>query len=77
MDSLETICLGQLGRGQVAVVEELRGCPKSCERLAAMGFCAGALVRMLCPGSPCAVQVGECRLTLRGAHLENIQVCLI
>jgi Fe2+ transport system protein FeoA len=76
MDAVETpMCLGQLARGQFAVVENLLGCPENCERLAAMGFCAGALIRMVCPGSPCAVQVGQCRLTLRGSHLDAIQVC--
>lgn len=66
-----------LRRGQCAVVEELCGSPEDCARLAAMGFCCGALVEVVAPGSPCAVKVGESRIVLRGSHTKAIQVAVI
>jgi len=59
---------------QDAIVEELCGSTEICERLGALGFCTGALVRVLQPGKPCAVQVGDARVVLRGEHLEAIRV---
>ncbi len=63
--------------GDCAVIEEVRACEAECHRLASMGFGVGCLVRMLMPGSPCAVQVGDCRVMLRGEHLDAIHVSLI
>ena len=39
-----------------------------------MGFACGALIRMITDGSPCAVQVGESRVMLRGSHTETVRV---
>lgn len=69
-----TMPLHRLGRGQVGVVEHVCGSSDDCARLASMGLCCGALIQMLVPGAPCAVQVGETRLMLRGDHCDAIKV---
>ena len=66
--------LAHLAKGQTAVIEEVQGKAEELNRLHSMGFCAGTLVRMLCPGRCCAVQVGDCRVVLRGKELSNILV---
>lgn len=71
------VALHQLARGQSGVIEELCGAHCLCERLAAMGLCVGATVRMLsAPGSACAVQVGTSRVVLRGHPLEAVRVAV-
>lgn len=76
MRAIETplLSLHSLKQGESAVVEHVCASAEECSRLAAMGFCCGALIRMLAPGSPCAVQVGETRVMLRGCHTESIKV---
>jgi Fe2+ transport system protein FeoA len=75
MNTLETaLSLKALKQGQSAVIEHVCASADECSRLAAMGFCCGALVHMLAPGSPCAVQVGETRVMLRGSHTDAIKV---
>lgn len=68
------LSLPQLANGEVAIVEEIAGEPEMACRLASMGLCPGALVRMVMPGCPCAVQVGESRLMLRGEDLCAIRI---
>lgn len=75
MQTFQPTCLRTLRAGQLAVVEELCGCDDECQQLASMGFCAGALIRMITDGSPCAVQVGESRVMLRGSHTDAVRVC--
>ncbi|MCY2946565.1 MAG: FeoA family protein [Gemmataceae bacterium] len=43
-------------------------------RLGEMGVAVGCRLRLLQPGSPCLFQIGECRLSLRGACCEGIMV---
>ena len=43
-------------------------------RMAELGVRAGCRLRVLQPGSPCLLQVGGCRLCLRGECLMQILV---
>ena len=70
----ENLPLSSLRRGQTAVVEEISGDSGEIEKLCTMGLCVGSLVRVLCAGRCCAVQVGETRMMLRCDQLKNILV---
>lgn len=74
MSMIECPSLSAMRAGDMAVVEEVCGCSQDCQRLAAMGLCCGALVRMLSPGNPCAIQVGDARVVIRGDHSEAVRV---
>jgi ferrous iron transport protein A len=43
-------------------------------RLAEMGVGVGSRLKMLRGGSPCLIQVGECRLSLRGDDAMQVMV---
>lgn len=79
MELLEKLLpLARLKSGQTAVVEDVCcGNPDDNHRLASMGFRCGALVCMVAAGCPCAVQVGETRIMLRGSHTEAIRVSVL
>lgn len=66
--------LSRLLPGQEAEVVELPDLGEESQRLADLGVDAGARVRMLVKGSPFALQVGGCRLMLRGSHFDAIPV---
>jgi ferrous iron transport protein A len=51
--------------GEWAEVAEVAGEPGWVGRLAEMGVRAGSRLRVLQPGSPCLLQVGGARLSLR------------
>lgn len=70
----ESIPLRHLQKGQTAVIEEIAGSTQEVARLTAMGFIAGAVVRMLCPGCACALQLGDSRMVMRGDSLGAIRV---
>jgi ferrous iron transport protein A len=61
-----------LSDGQWADVAEVSGEPHWIRRLAELGVAIGSRLRVLQPGSPCIVQVGQARLSLRGE--ESLQV---
>ena len=69
--------LSTLKKGECAVIEDICGSEEECARLSAMGFCCGTFVRMLAPGTPCALVVGETRVVLRGEQTTAIQVSII
>ncbi len=52
--------------GEWAEVEEVTGEPGIICRMAELGLRAGCRLRMLQAGSPCLLDVGGCRLSLRG-----------
>jgi Fe2+ transport system protein FeoA len=52
--------------GEWAEVCDISGEPAWVGRLAELGIRVGALIQMLCAGSPCLLQVGGGRLSLRG-----------
>ena len=63
-----------LDAGEWADVAEVRGDACWVSRMAEMGLSIGSRLRILQPGSPCLLQVGDSRLSLRGAGLTQILV---
>ncbi len=66
--------LDLLDRNVWADVAEVTGEQRWVCRLAELGLRSGCRLRMLQPGSPCLLQVGECRLCLRGEDAAQILV---
>lgn len=66
--------LESLRPGEWAEVCDVAGEPGWVRRLAEMGVRVGCRVRMLRGGSPCLIQVGEGRLSLRGDHTWQVFV---
>ena len=66
--------LESLQAGEWADVEDVSGEPSWVCRMAELGVRAGCRLQVLQPGSPCLLQVGGCRLCLRGACLMQILV---
>lgn len=64
--SQELLPLDMLRSGQWADVAEVCGEPAMIGRMAELGVRAGSRLRVLQPGVPCLLQVGEARLSLRG-----------
>lgn len=63
-----------LGSGESAIVEDVHGDPSWVGRMAELGVRHGCRLQMLQPGSPCLLQVGGCRLCLRGEESMRIFV---
>ena len=63
-----------LGAGEWADVAEVTGEAGWIRRMAEMGLGIGSRLRILQPGSPCLLQVGESRLSLRGDCAMQILV---
>jgi Fe2+ transport system protein FeoA len=63
-----------LGCGEWADVAEVTGEPCWVGRLAEMGIRSGCRLCVLQPGSPCLLQIGGCRLSLRGECAMQILV---
>jgi len=57
--------LDSLRSGEWAEVAEVLGEPRWVGRLAELGLGTGSRVKLLQPGSPCLLEVGGCRLSLR------------
>jgi ferrous iron transport protein A len=66
--------LEMLQAGQWADVEDVSGEPEWVGRMAELGVRNGCRLQVLQPGSPCMLQVGGCRLCLRGECLMQILV---
>ena len=66
--------LEYLHAGEWADVAAVSGEPGWVTRLAEMGVRIGCRLRVLQSGSPCLLQVGGCRLCLRGECLMQILV---
>jgi ferrous iron transport protein A len=66
--------LDLLNSGEWADVAEVTGEANWVCRLAELGVRSGCRLCMLRQGSPCLLQVGGCRLSLRGESLMNILV---
>ena len=66
--------LESLRVGDRAEVAEVTGEPRCVGRLAELGVRAGTVVRVLQPGSPCLLEVGGCRLSLRSDCAVHILV---
>ena len=63
-----------LNTGEWADIAEVTGEPCWVTRLAELGVRCGCRLRVLQAGSPCLLQIGESRLSLRGACLMQILV---
>ena len=63
-----------LGCGEWADVADVTGEPGWVGRLAELGVRIGCRLRMLRPGSPCLLDVGGCRLCLRGDWAAQVLV---
>ena len=70
----ELMPLEFLDAGTWAEVEDVTGEPGWVSRLAEMGVRIGSRLRVLQPGSPCLLQVGESRLSVRGDWAMQILV---
>jgi Fe2+ transport system protein FeoA len=66
--------LDLLGSGELADIAEITGEPGWISRLAELGVKAGGRLKVLQPGSPCLLLVGNARLSLRGAQAMQILV---
>jgi Fe2+ transport system protein FeoA len=63
-----------LQAGEHAEVAEVSGEPGWVGRLAELGIRQGCRLQVLQPGSPCLLQVADCKLCLRGAECTLILV---
>jgi Fe2+ transport system protein FeoA len=70
----ELLPLELLGAGMWAEVEDVSGEPGWVSRLAELGVRIGCRLHVLQPGTPCLLQVGESRLSLRGDDAAQILV---
>jgi Fe2+ transport system protein FeoA len=66
--------LDLLASGEWADVADVCGEPSWVCRLAELGVRAGCRLQVLQPGRPCLLQVGGCRLCLRGDDAMQILV---
>ena len=66
--------LEMLGTGEWADVAEVSGEACWVGRMAELGLRNGCQLQVLQPGSPCLLQVGGCRLCLRGDDAMRILV---
>ena len=66
--------LDMMRSGEVAEVAEVSGDPGWVGRLAEFGLRAGCRLKVLQPGSPCLLEVADCKLCLRGGDACQILV---
>lgn len=71
---LNLIPIDLLDSGESAEIVELEGDAPWVSRMAELGVRPGARLRMLQPGCPCLIQVGEMRLSLRLAAMVQVLV---
>lgn len=68
------IPLDMLRAGEWAEVADVDGDPSFVCRLAELGFRQGSQICVLQPGSPCLLQIDDCKLCLRGGDSSRILV---
>jgi ferrous iron transport protein A len=66
--------LDMIGSGEWAEVAEVGGEPGWVGRLAELGLREGCRVRVLQPGSPCLLQIANCKLCVRDGECSQILV---
>jgi len=66
--------LDVLKAGEWADVAEVSGDPAWVGRLAELGVRQGCRLQVLQPGSPCLLQIADCKLCLRGGESAHILV---
>lgn len=72
--NLELIPLRFLAAGERGRVSELTGAPDAVQRLRELGFCLGAMIEMLQPGSPCIVRLADHKLCFRDSDSLGVLV---
>jgi ferrous iron transport protein A len=72
--SKSVLPLEMLQPGEWAQVEDVVGEPGWVSRMAELGLRAGGQLKVLRQGSPCLLQVGGCRLCVRGECTMQIFV---
>jgi Fe2+ transport system protein FeoA len=70
----DVIPLEFLNCGEWADVAEVMGDPALVGRMAELGVHKGSRVRLLQPGSPCILQIGDARFSLRADWAMQIFV---
>ena len=70
----EVIPLEMLNCGEWADVADIAGEPGVVGRIAEMGVQVGSRLRVLRSGTPCLLQVGDARLSVRGDWAMQIYV---
>ncbi len=66
--------LDMLNAGECADVAEITGDPAWVGQLAELGIRQGCRLQVLQPGSPCLLQVADCKLCLRSGECSRILV---
>lgn len=66
--------LDMLATGEWGEIAEIGGEPGWVGRLAELGLREGCKIRVLQAGSPCLLQVADCRLCVRGCECSQILV---
>ncbi len=66
--------LDVLAAGEEARIVEVEGRQELVSRLAEMGVREGVVLRMVKPGQPCIIAVGNHRLSFRGEEAASILV---
>ncbi len=66
--------LDMLRSGDVGEIEEVSGQAAWIGRLAELGIRQGCRIRVVQAGSPCLLDVGGCKLCLRGGECSQILV---
>ena len=66
--------LDMMRSGEVAEVAEISGDPGWVGRLAELGLRTGCRLKVLQPGSPCLLEMADCKLCLRGGDACQILV---
>jgi len=60
--------------GAEAEVGEVTGDQSQVQRLQEMGICTGCRLKVVCPGSPCIVQIAGTKLCFRDNDMTNVFV---
>ena len=66
--------LDMVAAGEWAEIAEVTGDPAWVGRLSELGLRQGCRLQVLQPGSPCLLQVSDCKLCLRGSDCSQILV---
>jgi ferrous iron transport protein A len=74
LEALTLVPLELLPPGEWAEVEDVVGEPSWVSRMAELGLRVGGRLQMVRQGSPCLLQVGGCRLCVRGECMMQIFV---
>jgi ferrous iron transport protein A len=74
MADSQLLPLEMLNPGEWADVAQVTGEPSWIGRMAELGLSIGSRLRMLQAGSPCLLQVGETRVSVRGTGALQILV---